>query len=91
MTMKGRLEIHKQMENANKTKINRWKAKEIYRRFCRAGQFLEARMVLELLRYGSVTLRLYDEDWNVQTACEKAGLYVWYSSNGYRARAYIEA
>ena len=89
MSTKEKLQVHREMKEQNQKNVNRWKAKEMYRNFCRSGQFQEGRRVLELLKYGSVTLWLDDVDWNVQTACEDAGFYVWFSRNGNRARAYI--
>lgn len=89
MTMKEKIQVHCQIEEENREKLDRWKAMEIYHQFCGNGQLLEGWLVLRLLRKGSVTLGLCDEDWNVQTALEKAGLYVWYSRNGNTAKAYI--
>lgn len=72
-----------------KARMNRQKVKKLYSTFVRRGYFYEARRLLELLKYGSITLRLDDVSWNVQTALEDSGFSVWYSRNGNTARARI--
>ena len=91
MTMKERLEVHRKIERENELNVIRWKVRNLYLAFCRSGQFYEGREILKLLRHGSVTLGLHDEDWNVQTALEGVGLYIWFSRDGYQARAYLKA
>lgn len=89
MSMKELIKVHAEIEQQNRKNVKRWKAKEIYRRFIRNGQFFEGREILRLLRNGSVTLWLGDTDWNVQTALEDAGFHIWFSRDGYKAVARI--
>ena len=70
-------------------KIRRYKIMDLHRELTRKGQYGAARKVLTLLAEGKVTLRLDDDSWAVESACEKIGCHIWYASNGNRAVAHI--
>lgn len=90
MTMKERLDIHSQIEEANEKNVLKWKVKKLYSDFVKGGQYEEAKMILRLLRRGLVKLYLDDASWNIQCAVEKIGCHVWYSRNGNTAEAYLQ-
>lgn len=70
-------------------KIRRYKLMDAHMELVRKGKFLEARMVLTLLRKGRVKLWLDDVSWDVEALCERLGCKISYSSRGYSAEAYI--
>lgn len=76
------------MENLKK-KMRRYKLMEEHMDLVRKGQYGAARVLMELLMYGRVTLWLDDSSWTVELICEKAGCRIWYERNGNRAVAHL--
>lgn len=65
--------------------IRRYKLMDTHRKLVRAGKYLEARLMLELLRNGRVILGLSDVEWNVGALCDRLGCPSRYSGSGYTA------
>lgn len=70
-------------------KNRRYKAMEKHRMMVRKGQLKAAKLMLRLLRTGSVSLGLDDDSWTVEVACEELGCRIFYDSRGNRATAYL--
>lgn len=70
-------------------KIRRYKAMEKHRMMVRKGQLKAAKLMLRLLRTGSVSLGLDDDSWTVEIACEELGCRLFYDSRGNRVTAYL--
>lgn len=70
-------------------KIRRYKAMEKHRMMVRKGQFKAGKLMLRLLRTGSVSLGLDDDSWTVEVACEELGCRIFYDSRGNRVTAYL--
>lgn len=70
-------------------KIRRYKAMEKHRMMVRKGQLKAGKLMLRLLRTGSVSLGLDDDSWTVEVACEELGCRIFYDSRGNRATAYL--
>ena len=70
-------------------KIRRYKAMEKHRMMVRKGQLGAAKLVLRLLRTGSVSLGLDDDSWVAEIACEELGCRLFYDSRGNRVTAYL--
>lgn len=66
-------------------KIRRYKLMDIHRELIRTGKFQEARLILKLLRKGSIKLYLSDMDFSVECICEDLGCRINYGRNGYTA------
>lgn len=69
-------------------KIRRYKLMDAHRGLVRQGRFLEAKLVLKLLRQGRVNLGFGDSDWGVEKLCENVGCHISYSRR-YTATAYL--
>lgn len=72
-----------------KRKMRRYKLMEEHMELVRKGQYGAARVLMELLKYGRVTLWLDDSSWTVELICERVGCRIWYDRRGYRAVAHI--
>lgn len=70
-------------------KIRRYKAMEKHRMMVRKGQLKAGKLMLRLLRTGSVSLGLDDDSWTVEVACEELGCRIFYDSRGNRVTAYL--
>lgn len=64
-------------------KIRRYKLMDAHRKLVREGKLLEARVVLQLLRKGRISLGLGDEAWNVERLCEELGCRITCKRSGY--------
>ena len=77
MTMKERLEIHRQFEQKNERRLLTWKAKRLvsalHLKLVREGKFDEAWLLLRFLRNGVIRLGLYDSAWAVELLLEDVG------------------
>lgn len=69
-------------------KIRRYKLMDAHRELVRHGRFLEAKLVLKLLRQDRVHLGFGDSDWGVEKLCENVGCHISYSRR-YTATAYL--
>ena len=72
-----------------KQKIRRFKVIELQMRFFRLGMYDEARLVLHLLRNGSIRLGLDDSSARVEIGLEECGLRAYYYRNYKIARYYL--
>lgn len=70
-------------------KIRRYKMMDAHRELVRKGKLLEAWLVLELLRKGSIKLYLGEVDYAVECLCEELGCRMNYDRNGYVLRAIL--
>ena len=90
MNMKERLKVHRQIEAENKDRQERWHrrqiVKEFYPLFCKEGRFCEARLLLKLLRNGTITLGLDDESSSIEHLLENIGFKAFYGRNYNTAR-----
>lgn len=56
----------------------------------RKGQYGAAKVLMELLKKGKVTLWLDDDSFTVELICEQVGCRIWYDSRRYnRAVAHL--
>jgi hypothetical protein len=62
-------------------KIRRYKLMDIHREMIKKGKFLSAKIILKLLRTGYIKLGLSDEEWEIESICEKIGCRIRYSRN----------
>jgi hypothetical protein len=70
-------EVMKMLER----KIRRYKLMDIHREMVKKGKFLSAKIILKLLRTGHIKLGLSDEEWEIESICEKIGCRIRYSRN----------
>lgn len=88
--MKQRLKVHREIERENERKLKQWQRRqtvmEFYPLFCREGKLFEARLLLRLLRNGSITLGLDDESAGVEHLLENLGFKACYGRNYNTAR-----
>lgn len=70
-------------------KIRRYLLMNKHRELVKSGLYRQARIILDLLRDGKVTLWLDDDSCAVEFICEELGCSIWYSGNGNRAVAHV--
>lgn len=66
-------------------KIRRYKLMDEHRNLTKQGKHEQAKLVLVLLRKGSVKVGLDDVSFEVETMCEKIGCRTSYGRNFYSA------
>ena len=62
-----------------KKKLRKYKLMELHEKLVKTGRFAEAKIILRLLRTGSVTLGLSDVDRSTEKLLEDSGCPVSYS------------
>ena len=72
-----------------KEKMMRYKLMDSHMDLVKRGELGAARILLQLLRNGKVTLGLGDDEWNVEELCERKVCYIYYSRNGYKAVVHL--
>lgn len=68
-----------------KENIRRYKIMETHMEFTRCGMYIEALLIMELLRNGQVKLGISESEWNVEYVLEEIGCPVSYGQNHWTA------
>lgn len=75
----------KERETTLKENIRRYKIMETHMEFTRCGMYIEALLIMELLRNGQVKLGISESEWNVEYVLEEIGCPVSYGQNHWTA------